>query len=174
MKNITITFSRSSVWYAVFSWAIMAAEGTPYSHVAIHMTDQETNQLLCYQASHTFVNCMSEPEFLAQEIVTNSFLFSVDDSIEADAKKFAESKLGVSYGTLGCAGLAIVQIASWFGIKMNNPMPDTGTFWCSEFVAAILENADCLTSKEQLANLTPKDLFPLIKSLPAVWHSTKP
>jgi hypothetical protein len=175
MKQITITFSKSSSWYAVFSWAIMAAEGTPYSHVAIHMTDAETGNKMCYQASHAFVNEMSEPEFLGQEVVIDTFNFSVDDSIEKDIKTWAEARLGVPYGVLGCAGLAVVQIASWLGIKMNNPFKEIGeTYWCSAYVAAALENADCLTSKENLNNMTPKDLFPLIKSLPAVWHAVVP
>lgn len=172
MKQLTVRFSKSTSWYGVFSWLIMLAEGTPYSHVSIRMQDKETGVYITYQASHTFVNAFSEAEFLAEEDVIYSFDFTVDDSIAVDARQFAESRLGVPYGVLGIVGLGIVQIASWLGIKMNNPFPNNGSqYWCSEFVAAALENVDCLQTKENLNDLTPKDLYPLIKSLPLVWHA---
>jgi hypothetical protein len=171
MKQITITFSKATAWDAVFSWLIMLAEGTPYSHVAIKMQDLETGVNIVYQASHTFVNAFSEAEFLAAEDVIYSFTFIVDDVIEKDGRKFAENALGVPYGVLGCFGLGIVQIAAWVGIKMNNPFKEVGqTYWCSAFIAAILENADVLITEENLNNMTPKDLYPLIASLPPVWN----
>jgi hypothetical protein len=171
MKKVTVVFSKATSWFAPFSWAIKAAEGTPYSHVAIRVTDDTTGLPLYYQASHTFVNAMCETEFLAEEKVIYSFDFIVADSIDHDIKVFAQSKLGVPYGTIGCIGLAIVQLASWVGIKLHNPFRKLGeTYWCSAFIAAMLENADCLKPNEILDDLTPKDLYPLVKSLPPVWN----
>jgi len=170
MKTITVVFSKATTWFAPFSWAIMASEGTPYSHVAIKVVDDTTGLPVYYQASHTFVNAMIEAEFLAAEKIIYSFDFNVDPAIDKDAKTFAESKLGVPYGTIGCLGLALVQMAAFVGWKIHNPFRTVGdTYWCSAFVAALLENANCLQSKEILDDLTPKDLYPLIKSLPPVW-----
>jgi hypothetical protein len=150
----------------------MLAEQTPYSHVCVMMQDEQTGVNMVYQASHTFVNAMSQAQFLDQEQIVYAFTFSVDDSIEVASRQFAQNRLGVSYGVLGVFGLAVVQIASWLGIKMNNPFPNNGsTYWCSEYVAAILENVDVLVTSENLNNMTPKDLYPLIKSLPSVWKA---
>jgi len=173
MKSITIVFSKAITFFPIFSWLIMLAEGTPFSHVAIKMLDEETGVMMYYQASHTQVNAMTEATWLTQETIIFSFTFNVDDSIAKNAKAFALKALGIPYGVLGICGLAIVQLAKFVHIKMHNPFKEIGaTYWCSAFVAAIVENVKELQTKENLNDMTPADLLPMIKSLPTTWTAT--
>ena len=73
MKQITIGFSRASSSFPIFSWAIMAAQRTNYSHVYLKYIDPTLNIITYFQASHTLVNYMSEATFLAQETVVKEF-----------------------------------------------------------------------------------------------------
>lgn len=152
----------------------MATEHTNYSHVAIKMVDSETNQTVYYQSSHTVVNCMSEAMFLSQESIMDSFDFQVDDSIKIAAKTFGIESLGLPYGVLSCVGLAIVQIASYVGIKMDNPFRDEGqTYVCSEFIATLLSKVDSLNVGMPLDDVRPVDLYPLVQQLPKIWSAVK-
>src|SRR5579859_6646788 len=132
MKNITIVFSKSTQSFAPFSWAIMASEGTPYSHVAVKMLDEETGVMMYYQASHTMLNSMSEEIFLGQEQIIYSFDFQVDDSIAINIRRFAQQRMGLPYGTVSAIGLAYVQLAKYAGQNVHNPFKEVGaTYVCS-------------------------------------------
>jgi hypothetical protein len=169
MEQISVIFSKSSSLYGVFSWLIMWAEGTPYSHVSIRMTDDETGQIVYYQASHTFVNVMEEVEWLTQETIVDRFDFQVNQAVKDSLKAFAIANLGKPYGLLSILGLSYVQIMSWFRVKVNNPFRDEGqTFVCSQFAAALLEQCSDVSIPENINNITPKDMHILISSLPKV------
>jgi hypothetical protein len=169
MKTIQIVFSKSTAKFAPFSWAIMWGEDTAYSHVSVRMIDDETGLPVYYQASHTMVNCMGEPQWLSQEQIINKFTFQIDDKLQKDFKAFAISKLGVPYGVEESFGLAWVLLNRKFGKLISNPFTDVGsTYVCSQFVAALLQNANVpALSGTNLNNMTPADLFPVINALPA-------
>lgn len=151
----------------------MFTEKTPYSHVAIKMTDNSTNEVIYYQASHTMVNEMSEAEFLSQEKIVYSFDFNVDSSIKLAAQKFAIENLGVPYGTLSILGLAYVQSAKWLGFNVSNPFKDNGeTYVCDQFIATMLIKVDGLILPKDINDLTPKDLYPIIQAMPKQWMVT--
>ena len=134
------------------------------------MLDDESGEMIYYQASHTQVNAMTEATWLTQEAIVFAFTFNVADPIAKNIKSFALKALGIPYGVLGIFGLAIVMAAKFIHIKMHNPFKEIGkTYWCSAFVAAILENVKELQTKENLNDLTPVDLLPMIKSLPTTW-----
>jgi hypothetical protein len=171
MEQISIIFSRASSETAIFSKLIMATEGTQYSHVAIRMKDSETGQIVYYQASHTMVNEMSEYEFLSQETIIDRFDFQVDYQIKVAAKTFAINNLGVPYGVLSILGLALVQAAKWIGISIHNPFKQNGqTYVCSQFVATMLETVDGVNLPENIDDITPADLYPIVQNLPKVWN----
>lgn len=169
MEKLTIIFSRSSSKIPVFSWLIMATEGTNFSHVALRMIDSETNQPFYYQASHTMVNEMGEEQFLKQEIIVESYDFEITPEIKKSIKEFAIDNLGVPYGVISIIGLAIVQLAKWLGIKIKNPLSDEGkTYVCSELVATILSKKLNVVLPDNPDDITPKDLHAIVSKLPRV------
>lgn len=147
----------------------MAAEKTNYSHVALRMQDDETGQVIYYQASHTLVNEMSEAEFLAQEEIVCSFDFQVSDDVKKNIKIYCVDQLGKPYGTLAVFGLAMVQICKWLGIIIHNPFKEVGQeFVCSQFVASILINVMGIDLGVNVNDVTPVMLLPLVQKLPQV------
>src|SRR5271169_5890426 len=117
MKQITIGFSRACTTLPVFSWLIMAVQRTNYSHVYLKYQDAFLGQPMYYQASHTLVNSMSEAVFLAQETVVQEFTFNVSDASFLACMKFAANQAGKPYGVMEICGLALVELASFVGIK---------------------------------------------------------
>lgn len=170
MEKISIIFSTSTKKFNLFSRLIMWAEGSPYSHVAIRMDDNELDTYVIYQASHTIVNEMSEEQFLEQEIIIDEFWFDVDDRLKLIAKRFAVNNLGKPYGVFSILGLGLVYLCKAFRIKINNPFREAGkTYVCSQFVAALLNRTTNVILDEDINDITPKDLYKIVKSLPKVW-----
>lgn len=172
MEQISIIFSKSNKWYGVYSKLIMWAERVPYSHVAIKMIDSETKQTIIFQASGTIVNEVEESEFLSQEILIQEFKFDVSPDLKFSAKMYAISNLGKPYGTLSALGLAVVQVASWLGLKIKNPFSDgSRSFVCSEFIASLLKNVDNIDLPDTTDDMTPAKLFDVVKNLPSTLKS---
>src|SRR5271165_1325964 len=129
MKQITIGFSKSCATFPIFSWLILLAQRTPYSHVYLKYQDPYLGQPMYYQASHTLVNSMSEAVFLGQEKVVQEFTFSVSDSSFKACMKFAANQAGKPYGTVEILGLTISEAALIFNAHVHNPFKDAGTTW---------------------------------------------
>jgi hypothetical protein len=167
MKQITIGFSRACTKFPIFSWLIMLVQKTPYSHVYLKYQDSYIGQPMYYQASHTLVNYMSEPVFLAQETVVKEFTFNVSDAAFKAGLLFAANQAGKPYGVMEICGLALVEIAALFGIKMQNPFKDAGTTWiCDQLQAALLQQCENVKLPMELNDMTPKDMYALVASLP--------
>jgi len=168
MKQITIGFSRACTIFPIFSWTIMAVQRTPYSHVYLKYQDQFLNETVYFQASHTLVNYMSEPVFLAQETVIKEFTFNISDAAFLATLKFAASQAGKPYGVMEICGLAFVELMSAFGIKTNNPFKDAGTTWvCDQIQAALLSTCLNVTPPMPINNMAPKDMYNFVSSLPS-------
>lgn len=121
-----------------------------------------------YQASHTLVNSMSEATFLSQETVVKEFTFNVPDSAFAAWIAFAHQNSGKPYGVKEILGLAVVELAMAFGIKVNNPFKDAGATWiCNQLITSGLETCDNVQPPMPLNDMDPKDTFQLVSSLPA-------
>ena len=167
MKQITIGFSKACTTFPIFSWLIMLVQKTPYSHVYLKYEDVYLGQTMYYQASHTLVNYMSEPIFLSQETVIKEFTFNVSDAAFLSSLQFAANQAGKPYGVLEICGLALVNFALLFGIKMNNPFKDAGATWiCDQLQAALLETCENVKLPMPLNDMTPKDMYNLVSSLP--------
>ena len=167
MKQITIGFSKACTTFPIFSWLILLTQKTPYSHVYLKYQDEYLGQTMYYQASHTLVNSMSAPVFLAQETVIQEFTFNVSDASFLAAMRFAANQAGKPYGGLEICGLALVQLASLVNIKIQNPVKDEGTtFICDQLVAALLQECEGVTLPTDINNLTPKDVYAIVQSLP--------
>ena len=167
MKNITIGFSKACTKFPIFSWLILLTQKTPYSHVYLKYKDDNLQRTVYFQASHTLVNYMGESTFLAQETVVQEFNFIISDNSFLSVQQFAIDNAGKPYGTLEICGLALVQIASLFGIKMQNPFKDAGTSWiCDQLQAALLETCENVSLPMPLNEMKPKDMYNLVSSLP--------
>lgn len=167
MKQITIGFSRACTTFPIFSWAIMAAQRTPYSHVYLKYQDEYLGQIMYYQASHTLVNSMSESVFLSQETPIYEFTFNVSDESFLACMKFAANQSGKPYGVLEICGLAFVEIGSFVGIKITNPFKDAGQTWiCSELIAELLNQCENINLPTDLNDMTPKEMYELVNTLP--------
>src|ERR1700676_5130290 len=129
MKQITIGFSRSCTIFPIFSWAIIAVQKTPYSHVYLKYYDEYLNQIMYFQASHTLVNSMCESVFLSQETPVKEFTFTITDASFLTAMQFAANQSGKPYGVLEICGLVLVELGMLFGIKINNPFKEAGSSW---------------------------------------------
>lgn len=169
MKQITIGFSRASTSFPIFSWLIMAVQKTPYSHCYLKYQDEYLGQTMYYQASHTLVNYMSAEVFLAQETVVQEFNFQVSDASYKAIMQFAANQAGKPYGVKEIFGLAVVELALAVGIKMQNPFKEAGTTWiCDQLIASLVQSCEGVTLPMPLDNMTPKDMFALVSTLPPV------
>jgi hypothetical protein len=167
MRQITIGFSRACTTFPIFSWAIMAVQRTPYSHVYLKFHDNYLDQTMYYQASHTLVNSMSAPVFLAQETPVQEFTFNVSDASFKACMLFCANQAGKPYGVMEIAGLALCEAAMIFNIRMNNPFKDAGETWvCDQIVASLLNTCENVVLPMPLNNMTPKDDFALVSALP--------
>lgn len=167
MENLKIGFSKSSKKFAPFSWLIMASEKTPYSHVYVKFWSNSLNRWIIYQASHSAVNFMGEALFNSEEIIIEEFSFTVAKPVRDNMMNFCMDNVGRPYGKLSALGLAWVQIASYLGYSVHNPFREVGkTFVCSQLVATLLANSGVKLPVE-LDDMTPQDLYPIIKGLPS-------
>ena len=167
MKQITIGFSRACTTLPIFSWAIMACERTSYSHVYLKYQDDYLGQTMYYQASHTLVNSMSESVFLAQELPVYEFTFNVSDTSFLKIMQFAANQAGKPYGVLEICWLALVELASAIGIKIQNPLKEAGSTWvCSELIASLLNQCENISLPTDLNDMTPVEMYNLVKTLP--------
>jgi len=167
MKQITVGFSKASTKFPIFSWLIMASERTPYSHVYLKIKDEEANKKVVYQASHSFCNCMGEKVFKSQETKIKEFNFAVSDASFVKIKQFSIDAMGKPYGVLSILGLTCVQLLKCIGLKIQNPFKDNGrTYICSQFVSTILNECENVKMPENINDITPKDLYPIVARLP--------
>jgi hypothetical protein len=168
MKQITIGFSRACTVLPIFSWIIMAVQRTSYSHVYLKYEDEYLGQTMYYQASHTLVNSMSEAVFLSQETVIQEFTFNVSDASFLSCMKFAANQAGKPYGIMEICGLALVELASFVGLKVHNPFKDAGQTWiCDQLIAELLVTCENVKLLMPLDDMNPKDMNALVSTLPS-------
>ena len=168
MKPISIVFSKASS-FSLFSNAIMFGLKTPFSHVAIKMIDGDTGQVVYYQASNIAVNCVSEAEFLAKEIIIFQKDVQASDKVFKTGKSFAINQLGKPYDISAIFVFALQIILGMVGINIKNPdKADGNEYVCSQFAAAYI--SVCENIKIDVTNMTPKALYEIMPTLPDVWN----
>lgn len=166
MKQITIGFSKSSEWDAIFSWLILWTQGTPYSHVYLKYVD-ELGNVKYFQASHTVTNSMDADTFLGQETVVQEFTFNVSDTAFKAWMEFEDAQAGKAYGVMEIVGLLLMELCALVRIKINNPFTDAGSSWiCDQLVAAGINECENIALPMPLNNMRPQDVFAWVSSLP--------
>lgn len=110
---------------------------------------------------------MGEETFLAQETVVKEFDFQVSDDSFLTVQQFAIDNAGKPYGTKELLGLALVQLASFAGMKMHNPFKEAGSTWvCDQLIAELLATCENIVLPMPLDDMTPLDMFNLVSTLP--------
>ena len=168
MKPISIIFSTHK-GFNLFSSLIKFGLKTPFSHVAVKMIDDETGQVVYYQASGLNVNCVCEEEFLKNESIIYQKDIQASDKVHKAAKTFAINQLGKPYNILAILGFALQIICGFAGIRISNPAKSDGSqYVCSQFGAALIEAADNINL--DVTDMTPKALYEVMPTLPDVWE----
>jgi hypothetical protein len=142
---VTIAFfSGSSFISKVIEWFTQS----PISHSAIGFTKDGNQYWL--QAVGSGVQIIPrawEGELYAEFEVTTNF----DNEVV-----IAEKKVGEPYANLTIVGFAIMIIAKWFGIGINNPFYEKSAVICSEFIV----EADTNHLIPEFDGLDPADISP--------------
>lgn len=169
METIKIGFSRpKNMKLKFFAWAIMKAYGTPYSHVYVRIHSGKYERDLIYQASQTMINFMGMEIFNDEALVVEEFEFQMSDESYKSMMQFAIDSAGTPYGVKECFGMAWVKIMEWCGKTVKNPFSDGGsTYVCSELASYVLKNYLGANVKEDLDDMTPLQVYTLVKELKA-------
>lgn len=140
------------------SWLIMTGYQIPFDHVYIRF-ESSYNRELIFQASGSVVNIVGEQFYVEYEPVYEFEIMMSDKNMLA-MTQFAIDNVGKSYGFMLAIGLGIVRVMQLMGININNPFGgNLNTFVCSELAAYVLEEYYGAEIRENLYNITPKDLY---------------
>jgi len=144
----------------------MKIQGTKYSHVYLKYKADWADRDVYFQASHTSVNFMNSVHFLGEEIVIQEFEFQVSDEKFSRMQNFCLDNSAKPYGILCIFGFAYKIVLNRLGFKVHNPIRNAAqTPVCSQLIAELLVDLDVPLSMD-IEDITPLDLFPIIKALP--------
>lgn len=136
MREIEIVFTKSKKFFPIFSWAIMLWTGKSYSHVARKMKISFLDKPNYFQASEGKVNWEYEDYFSKKHKIVKTIKFEVTDAEYKSFNKSCWEQIGDEYGLLQNLGIVFVDIASFFGIKLNNPLKKGQN--CSEVLYRVI------------------------------------
>jgi hypothetical protein len=160
MDSITVGFSRASGWFEPFSWIIMAGYWAPFSHTYVKFYLKELDMNIIVQASGLKVNMVSQALFDQQEIVYKEFTFPISEDKKKAFVQFAFNQSGKPYNMVGILGMVWVRIGQLLGLKTKSPFNYNGSSdFCSELVGYVLENYENIEFGENVADLSPKDVY---------------
>jgi hypothetical protein len=121
MKEIEIVFTRSKKRFPIGSWLIRLWTWKPYSHVARKMQIGFLDKPNYFQANEGKVNWEYQDHFEKKHKVVKTMKFQCSEKQHRLFNKTCWEQVGDSYGTMQNIGIFLVDIASFFGIKMTNP-----------------------------------------------------
>lgn len=133
MRTLVIGFSKSTKRLALFSWALLAWDRVPYSHVYFKFENLRNPDIpLIYQASGNMLNFMSTDVFLQHSKVIEEIKLEVPEELYNDILRECMKCAGLPYGKLQVLGIMIADI---FRLA-RNPFPNQKSeFVCSEWIA---------------------------------------
>lgn len=161
MRKIKIGFS-SHRGFAPFSWAIMAYEQTPYSHVYFSI-DTKWKTTLIYQASGAMVNFMAGAVFMEKNKIEKEFDFEISDQAYDLFMAWATTVCGRPYSVMQIFGFLVMDL---FGMK-ENPFSNGDKDWvCAELVGyALSDLVGVKVDPEFLEKATPMDLYNICENI---------
>lgn len=160
MKHITIGFSKPNKFLPLFSWAIRAYEGIPYSHVFIRW-QTSVGPSICYHAAHTSLHFLSDRMFEKTVIPVEQFEFDVTDEQYTRLLKYCLETCGNNYALLGVFGIAVADI---FKLSKNPFSSGEDSQYCAELVLRSIGemNQEKLTYDADIIKL--KQVYQFVKS----------
>ena len=159
MRKITIGFSRPKARFQLFADAIMAVDGSNFSHAYVRFHMDSYDRDVVFQASGLKVNLIEWNNFQAIETVVKEFAIPTSNETQLYVVQFAIDNLGAPYDIAGIVDVAAEKFAKLFGKKIKPPVSQNG-YYCSELVAHVLEDffAAKLTT-DQVKRMTPTDVY---------------
>lgn len=135
MKKLTVGFSRpKNSAFPIFSWAIRAYEGTPFSHVYVRW-QTSVGPSICYHAAHATLHFLSDSQFEKQITTVDSFEFEVTDEQYSRLLKYCLETCGNDYALVGVLAIPFIDL---FGLKKNPFGGGPLEQYCAELVYRIL------------------------------------
>lgn len=160
MHVVYVEFTRPKKWFAPFSWAIRAVEGTSYSHVRLQWKSTSGEQLI-YEASGSSVKLIGRYANAKHPAkVVHSYPFELTP--EQYRKMISLFRYAdVSYGVWQVLGILMVKM----GLCKDNPF-SKGKYQqvCSELVGHFLQEVLGWELGADLDTATPRDLKEYIES----------
>jgi hypothetical protein len=135
MKKLTIGFSiPKNNLFPLFSWAIRAYEGTPFSHVYVRW-QTSVGPSICYHAAHATLHFLSDTQFNKQITTVDSFEFEVSDEQFGKLLKYCLETCGNDYALVGVLAIPLVDF-----FKLNKNPIGGGPLaqYCAELVYRIV------------------------------------
>ena len=121
MRKLTVVFTKSRKCMPIGSWLIMGWTFKPYSHVALKFESKIFKSPTYYQASDGLVNYMSGTQFDKKHEIVRQYEIEVDDETYKVIREECHEEAGAPYGFLQNLGILFADMASWFGIVIDNP-----------------------------------------------------
>jgi uncharacterized protein YycO len=162
MKIVTFGFSRAKSKAALFSRAIMWAQGTTFSHVYIRFNWPAASSDLIYQASKSAVNFETPMTFDHHAQIVHECSFVVSDDAWKNIAKFIVANLGKPYSLKEICGFALKIIGAKLGYKFANPAKNgRDEFICSE-LAADLFKSNIMPLDIDVEDVGPKEFYEIL------------
>lgn len=159
MSNLIVGFSRAKSAWKIGSIAIQKADCRNYSHCYIRYNCKITKVELIAQASHGFVNLVSESIFLEQNIIVKEYSVDCTDSQYLEILTFIANNLGKPYSKLQ---LILIGIKKIFHVEIKHY--DRGaSYICSEFASRLCSFAGIPVPTE-LDYVDPSDLDTILSN----------
>lgn len=165
MATIKVGFSRPRKWWKPFSLLIRLFTWAPYSHTYIRFYSSKYDRWLVYQASNLIVNFVGPKAWEEEAFVVREFDLEVSDETVTKVVSYAIDNAGQPYDLMSVFGIATVKIASLFGRRIANPLGNGRGFFCSELVGEILVEIVGEKIREDLAIITPRDIYEYLESM---------
>lgn len=135
MRKMTIGFSVPKCSpFPIFSWAIRAYEGTPFSHVYARW-QTSVGPSICYHAAHSTLHFLSDTQFEKKIKVVESFEFTITEEQYGKLMKYCLETCGNDYALVGVLAIPLIDL---FGLKKNPFGSGPLEQYCAELVCRIL------------------------------------
>lgn len=162
MSKLIIGFSKAKSQFKIGSTVIQKVNCRNYSHCYVRYTCSVTKVTLIAQASHGFVNLVSEAIFLEQNIIVKEYAVDCTDIQHVEILTFIASNLGKPYSKLQ---LILIGIKKLLHIELNIHDRDS-SFICSEFAARVCSMTGIKVPSD-LDYFDPSDLDKILQDVGA-------
>lgn len=141
----------------------MKVDQSNFSHVSISWKSSYLEREIVYQASGLAVNFCEGARFRQEHEIIKELTFSISEDTQKKVIQFAMDRAGVPYSIKQVFGIAYIKLLKLFKINENNPFSDgRKAYVCCELVAEILKELLNFDIKDNLDNLTPRELYQLL------------